>query len=401
MELFLLLVLAASVKGPGTPLRAGCQAETTEIAELPAGAAVTIRYSLSGERVPCYKVTATVDGKSTDGYLDGDQIDGLETFDTARKQGGMIQIREVLAAVAPPKPAGSSAQALADQASGLIESSRPGQALALLEPEVKRHPDPGLLALAGVAAWRGDDPQRALELWRQSLKLQPNDQVRSLVQQVERETQSDKSDQRILGSRILLRYDGTSISVDTAREMASVLDQEFARISAQLGCNTTERIVTIAQSKDAYKKTTAAAEWSGGQYDGRIHVPVFDKGTLDAGTRQTLAHETAHACLTMLGRWPSWLHEGVAQYISGQTLTQADRDSIAQLARAHQVPTLAKLDGDWSAMDVVNARLAYNVALRAIEIFNQDFGAFGLRNLLKNPDKLPYYAAEIDKRLGL
>jgi hypothetical protein len=333
--------------------------------------------------------------------LSANQIQDLESFDKARKQGGMIQIREVLAAVAPPKASGGGAQAVADQASSLIEASRPGQALALLDPEIKRHPDPGLLALAGVAAWRGDDPQRALELWRRSLKLQPNEQVQSLVQQVERETQSDHSNQRILGTHVLLRYEGTSISVDTAREMVAVIDQEYGRISAQLGCNTNERIVTIAQSQDAYKKTTAAAEWSAGQYDGRIHVPVFDKGTLDANTRQTLAHETAHACLSMIGRWPAWLHEGIAQYISGRTLPQTDRDAITQLARAHEVPSLSKLAGDWSSMDAVKARLAYNVALRAVEIFNQDFGAFGLRNLLKNPDKLPYYAAEIDKRMGL
>lgn len=401
MELLLLLVLAASVKDPGAALRAGCQVETSPIVQLPAGAAVTIRYSLSGETTPCYKVTATIDGKSTDGYLSGDQIEDLESFDKARKSGGVIAIREVLEAVAPVKGNTPGAAAVADQASKLIESNRPGQALALLEPEIRRHPDPGLLAWAGVAAWRGDDPQRALEFWKHSLKLQPNDQVQSLIQQVERETQSDRSNQRILGTHILLRYEGTAISVETAREMAAVLDHEFSRISAELGCAQSERIVTIAQSMDSYKKTTAAAEWSAGQFDGRIHVPVFDKGSLDANTRRTLAHETAHACLSMIGRWPAWLHEGVAQYISGKTLPAQEREVIAQLARAHKVPSLAKLDGDWSGFDAVNARLAYNVALRAVEIFKADFGAFGLRNLLKNPDRLPYYAAEIDKRMGL
>jgi hypothetical protein len=45
--------------------------------------------------------------------------------------------------------------------------------------------------------------------------------------------------------------------------------------------------------------------------------------------------------------------------------------------------------------------MAYGVALRAVEIFNQDFGGYGLRNLLRNPDKLAGYAVELDKRLGL
>jgi hypothetical protein len=344
---------------------------------------------------------------TAEGYLSADAILGLETFDAARKRGSAVEIREVLAAVVAPviNREGKAGNSLAEQAAGLIESSQPGRALAMLEPELKKRSDPGLLALAGAAAWRADDPQRALDLWKKSLAIQPNAQVQALYERVERETQGDRSQQRIYGTRVLLRYEGTAISQATAREMAAVVDQEFARISAQLGCSTQERIVTIAQSREAYQKTTAAAEWSAGQYDGRIRLPVFDPGSnggsLDDNTRRTLAHETTHACLTMLGRWPAWLQEGVAQYMSGQTLPPAERDKIAALARSGQLPSLAKLDGDWSGLSTANARVAYAVALRAVEIFQQDFSAYGLRNLLRNPEQLPKYAAEIDKRLGL
>jgi hypothetical protein len=316
----------------------------------------------------------------------------------------VLGTREVLAAVAPPAAASlrpSAGGNLAERASYLIESSQPAQALALLEPELKKRSDPGLLALAGAAAWRADDPQHALELWRRSLAIQPNPQVQELYDRVERETKGDQSNQRLVGTRVLLRYEGTAISIETAREMAGVVDQEFARISAQLGCTTQERIVTIAQSRDAYKKTTAAAEWSAGQYDGRIRVPVFDRGSLDADTRRTLSHETTHACLSMLGRWPAWLQEGVAQYMSGQVLSADDRDQLTAMAKAKKLPSLTRLGGDWSGLDTSSARVAYSLALRAVEIFNQDFGAYGLRNLLRNPEKLPSYTAELDKRLGL
>ena len=48
------------------------------------------------------------------------------------------------------------------QASALIEGNQPGKALALLEPEVKKHNNPTLLAIAGVAAlWL---VQRAFDL---------------------------------------------------------------------------------------------------------------------------------------------------------------------------------------------------------------------------------------------
>jgi hypothetical protein len=405
MHLLLSLLLVAAVKDSGAQLKSSCEADASAVAELPGGTDLTIRFSLSGQRTPCYKVQAKLGTTVAEGYLPGDAITGLETFDKARKQGAALEVRDVLVAVGAPtasKTKGAKIDSLAEQAASLIESSQPGRALAMLEPELKRHSDPGLLALAGAAAWRADDPQRALELWKKSLAIQPNPQVQDLYERVERETQGDRSQQRIYGTKVLLRYEGTAISTAAAREMAAVVDAEYARISSQLGCTASERIVTIAQSKEAYQKTTAAAEWSGGQYDGRIRVPVFGSGaSLDDNTRKTLAHETTHACLTMLGRWPAWLQEGVAQYMSGQTLQAADRDAIAAMARAGKLPSLAKLDGDWSGLSTANARVAYAVALRAVEIFQQDFSAYGLRNLLRNPEQLPRYAAEIDKRLGI
>lgn len=403
MHLLLGLLLAVTIKEGGASLRSGCDADSAPLVQLAAGSEVTIRYSLSGQSVPCYKVVASIDGVSREGYLAASSIVDLSSFDMARKQGAALGTREVLAAVAPPAASAlrTGTGPLAERAAGLIEASQPGQALALLEPELKKRSDPGLLALAGAAAWRSDDPQRALELWRKSLAIQPNPQVKELYDRVERETKGDQSNQRLVGTRVLLRYEGTAISVETAREMAQVVDQEFARISAQLGCTTAERIVTIAQSRDAYKKTTAAAEWSAGQYDGRIRVPVFDRGSLDADTRQTLSHETTHACLSMLGRWPAWLQEGVAQYMSGKTLSPAEREQIAQMGRAKTLPSLTRLGGDWSGLDTTTARMAYAIALRAVEIFNQDFGGYGLRNLLRNPEKLAGYTGEIDRRLGL
>src|SRR6202020_761855 len=116
--------------------------------------------------------------------------------------------------------------------------------------------------------------------------------------------------------------------------------EEYARISAQLGCYAEERIVAIAQSPAAYRKTTDAAEWSGGQYDGRIRVPVFDGQQMDASRRRTLAHETTHACLSMLGQWPAWLQEGLAQEMSGDRVTPALQKKIEDWVRAGKLPRL-------------------------------------------------------------
>jgi len=189
--------------------------------------------------------------------------------------------------------------------------------------------------------------------------------------------------------------------VDTARGMVSAVDSAFARVSAQLGCFAEEKIVTIIQSRDAYKKATDAAEWSGGQYDGRIRVPVMSGQQMDARQEQVLAHETTHACMAMLGEWPSWLQEGMAQRLSGETLRPEDRTQLADLAKAGKLPKLEALRRGWSGLDSQSARLAYSLALEAVDALYDNFGTDGVRNLMRNPERLATVSAELDKRLGL
>src|SRR4029077_17526179 len=114
-----------------------------------------------------------------------------------------------------PRASGASL-GIAKQAADLIASSRPQRALEILEPELKTHRDPTLLALAGVAAWRSDNSRQALEYWRSSLDIAPSPEVDKLYRQVERETKGDQSNDRLYGMRVLLRYEGASVPADTA-----------------------------------------------------------------------------------------------------------------------------------------------------------------------------------------
>src|SRR5262249_26456448 len=149
-------------------------------------------------------------------------------------------VRGSLAAAAVPKGAGIGA--VMDSATSLIESSQAAKALQLLEGQPKIRTDPALMALAGVAAWRSDDSRKALEYWRASLDIQPNAAIENVYQRVQREIQGDQSTERLYGMRVALRYEPNAVPVETARQMVSAIDQEFARISAELGCHAEERI---------------------------------------------------------------------------------------------------------------------------------------------------------------
>jgi hypothetical protein len=402
------------VRDENTALRSGCSADAPVVASLAAGAPLKLRYALSGESVPCYKVAVEVGGQQIDGYLPASAIDGLDTFDKSRKDANRVSTSEALNAVrgtpslealkAPEgarAPLPASLKVVLAQAEQLIDANQPGRAMALLEPEIQKRRDPVLLSMAGLAAWRADEAKRALEYWRESLDLAPNPDLDKLYKRVEKERTNDQSGEKLYGVRVVLRYDAGTVPVDTARGMVTAVDSAFARVSAQLGCFAEEKIVTIIQSRDAYKKATDAAEWSGGQYDGRIRVPVMSGQQMDARQEQVLAHETTHACLAMLGEWPSWLHEGMAQKLSGETLRPQMRTQLAEMAKAGQLPKLEALRSGWSGLDAQHARLAYSLALEAVDALYENFGNDGVRNLMRNPERLAVISAELDKRLGL
>ena len=398
--LFALLFLAVSVKQDQTPLRTACGTDHSEtIATLPTGTEVTIRFALAGE-TPCYKIAAVVDGKELTGYVAANALRGLDAFGQGLRDAGWVDVNQVMSAVRPSTAPGKQS-GLADQAADLLQAGQPVKALELIEPAARSAKDPGLLALAGAAAWRADDSGKALGYWRESLALQPNPALESLYKRVEKENQNDQSSSRLYGVHIAMRYEAGAIGADTAREMVAVLDREFARISSELGCVADERIVAIAQSPEAYRKTTDAAEWSGGQFDGRIRVPVAKDAVVDATSRRTLAHEITHACLTLTGKWPAWLQEGLAQKLSGDQLTPALRAKLGEWSKEGKLPRLANLGQDWSRLDTEHATAAYGLSLEAVDLLYESNGASGIRNLLHNPGRLPAVTVELDKLLGL
>jgi hypothetical protein len=182
------------------------------------------------------------------------------------------------------------------------------------------------------------------------------------------------------------------------------LDEEYSRVSNQLGCSTSERVVAIVQDRDTYLRSTGAADWSGGWYDGRIHIAWGNEKQVGPQMRRGLAHELVHACLTGIPSgdtpWPAWLQEGLAQKLSGDKLDAAAREHLKQSVQAHQAPRLEALSRDWSAMSIEEAHLAYSISLAAADALSETYRSGGLRDVLGSPDSLPQITAELDKKLG-
>jgi tetratricopeptide (TPR) repeat protein len=409
----LFFVAAMAVRSDQTPLRSGCDSGDDVVASLPAGTPVELRFRLS-DGTDCFKISATIDGKDVLGYVPGSALTGLAKFEQDRSAAASTTAslpspvttgaigRQ---AIAPSQYMVHTADPAIARAARLLNASQPAQALEQLQSALQRNPrDPNVLLLAGLAAYRADQLRDALDYWKQSLAIAPNETLQAVYENARREAAADHSGEKLYGAHIALRYEGQALPADTARAILGLLDGDYATISAQLGCTPDERIVAIVQNRDSYLRSTGAAEWSGGQYDGRIHIAWTDGSQIGQQMQRALAHELVHACLTSIPSgstpWPAWLQEGLAQKLSGDTLPRPVRDQLQKLAAAHAIPRLENLGQDWSAMTKQNAVFAYSLALAAADALYDSYVNYGIRNVLNNPERLPSITADLDTKLG-
>jgi tetratricopeptide (TPR) repeat protein len=388
-------------------LRSGCDPEAGIVATLPSGTAVEVRFRLS-DGSDCFKVAATVQGQQVVGYVPASALTGLERYERERSSAASVDVLRALNPVVTEtkKAVARTGDPALDRASQLLDSNQPAQALEQAQIALRRHPaDANVLVLAGLAAYRADQLRAALDYWKQALDLAPEERLEAIYERVKREADADHSGDKLFGVHIALRYEGQALPADTARAILATLDEDYSRIAAQLGCTADERIVAIVQSREAYLRSTGAAEWSGGQYDGRIHIAWTDGAQIGPAMQRALAHELVHACLTSIPAgatpWPAWLQEGLAQKLSGDTLTAPVREQLRQLAATHAIPRLENLRQNWSRMSTQNALTAYSLALAAADALYDNYANYGIRNILTNPATLPRITADLDGKLGL
>jgi tetratricopeptide (TPR) repeat protein len=395
------------------PLRTGCGDGDRVVANLPAGAEVRVKFALVAGAQPCYLVSTSAGGENREGWVRAEALSDAQGFEEQRKAAAPVLV------TAPLRPPSStSAPRAADppgprqftvplaihgevqRAMELIQRNQPDQAQQIMERLLRQHPrNAGLLAVAGMAAYRNDRLPDALAYWRESLDLKPDADLEQWYLDARREAAADRSVETKVGMRFTLRYDGAVADSGTASTMVSILEEEFSRIASELGCRADERIVTIVQSRENYFKGTRAAEWSAASYDGKIRVPLIDRNRLSPDIRSTFAHEIVHACLANLGPWPTWLHEGLAQRLSGTQASPEARSRLGELARSGKLPRLEQLAGSWNQLGHQEASLAYAIAYEAVDLFYRHHSAYGIRNLLRNPDQLARIAADLDRRL--
>lgn len=376
--LALALALAAppAIAAGGADLYSSCDPAARVVGRLEGGTPVRLGHSISGEHGRCFHVAAG----DLQGYVFAAFVTSIEAYEEGRAAASDSEPPQMLRPEVRRIREQPRTHPLLGPVLAALDAGRPGEALRRIEQDLlpQAPEDPGLLALAGVAAYQADDARKAESYWARSAALRPDPGVAALLGRVRAERAADSGQNRASSTRFVLRYDGRALPAHAADALLALLDEELARIDGAIGCPAAEPLTVIVQTQEAYRAATGLGEWNGGLFDGRVRVP-FSGGEAGAALRRTLAHELVHACLARRGIRERWLHEGLAMRLSGE------RPPATLLAEARKLDRLP----EWDVAKPEQVRLFYAWAWLAVEHLYQTRGEAGVRQLLRNPAAAP------------
>jgi Tfp pilus assembly protein PilF len=280
---------------------------------------------------------------------------------------------------------GQNATILNYYAALLVRTGNPAQALPYAERAVRLAPDsPDALAVLGYAQFAADHNQDAIQTWKKSLALRPDASVQQYLAKAEREAKAEADYSERESSHFTLRYEGKQTSEELRRDIVATLESEYDDLVRQFGTSPRASIPVILYTGQAFFDVTQAPSWSGAVNDGKLRIPVEGLNSVTPELARVLKHELAHSFINQLsgGRCPQWLHEGIAQAMEPKSLSSHGQ-RLAQLFHdQHEIPFNA-LEGSFMRFSPIEAVLAYDESLAAVDYINDTYGMSDLMRVLE------------------
>jgi tetratricopeptide (TPR) repeat protein len=240
------------------------------------------------------------------------------------------------------------------------------------------------LTLRGDALMALGDRAGAYDAYQKSLLLRPDSEVERKMGEAAppRPVVPPPTSQ----AQFRLQYDG-SINEPSGVAVLTVLNEAYAEYTKRLGSSPEKPITVVLQTSADFlheEGQTPAPGWAEGLNDGTIRVPVKGlSGPPPPHIVKVLRHELAHSFVADRtgGNCPTWLQEGIAQWLEGGDATREDAGLVAA-ARARRLHPLVTLEGPFSSLSEAAATTAYAESLSAVAHIVRKRGEAGIVRLL-------------------
>ena len=266
----------------------------------------------------------------------------------------------------------------------LVRTGNAIEALSYAERAVRVAPDsPDTLTVLGYVQFAADRDQDAIRTWKKSLALRPDSTVQNLLEKAERDAAAQASYTERESGHFTLLYEGKATSDALRGQLLGTLESEYDDLARELGIAPKNSIPVILYTDKTFFDVTQAPSWTGAVNDGKLRIPVHGLSSVTPDLARVLKHELAHSFINQLsaGRCPQWLNEGLAQAVEPKQLSNGDR--LADLFRGqHEIP-LNTLEGDFLRFSPMEAALAYDESLAAVQYIDETYGINDLQRILQ------------------
>ena len=333
---------------------------------------------IHGGKVDPDALTALEEAGNSDDTANGYFIAGRQEFEG----GNFAKARHYLEAALRYQP--DNPTFLNYYASLLVRTGSAMQALSYAERAVRNAPDsPDALTVLGYAQFSADRTKDAIQTWKRSLTLRPDPLVEQYLKKAERESSAEANYSERESNHFVLKFEGTATSDALREQLLSTLESEYDDLTRDLGVAPHDSISVVLYTDQVFFDVTQAPSWTGAVNDGKLRIPIRGVNSVTPELARVLKHELAHSFINQLsaGRCPQWLNEGIAQALEPKQVTNGRL--LAEMFRTqHEIP-LNAMEGSFMSMSPVQAAVAYDESLAAVQFINDSYGMADLQRVLQ------------------
>lgn len=238
-------------------------------------------------------------------------------------------------------------------------------------------------AVLGFAYFSGDRSRDAINAWKKSLELRPDDNLRRALERAQREVDAEVNYAQMDTGEFTIRYEGSATSPALRQQIKDALEQDYNTLIGAMGIVPRNAIPVILYTDQAFFDVTHAPAWTGALNDGKLRIPISGLAELTPELSHVLKHELTHSFINQAGRGrcPQWLNEGIAQLMEGRGVSRGAR--LASLFQSQQQISLNALEGSFMRLSTAEALLAYDESLAAAQYLNDAYGMESLRRIVE------------------
>jgi tetratricopeptide (TPR) repeat protein len=257
----------------------------------------------------------------------------------------------------------------------LVKTGDPRQALIYAQRAVEQARDSAdAYAVLGYAQFASDRMREAIQSWKKSLALRPDDSIGELLGRAERESSVQGNFSERETGHFVLEYDGAQSSEALRAQILATLEAAYKDLSREFGGEPRASIEVVLYTRQDFFDVTRAPSWMGAVNDGKIRIPLRGVESLTPILARILRHELVHSFVNQvsLGRCPAWLNEGIAQMLEPRPVEYGP--TLARLFKTNQEIPLNTLETGFVSLPGSLVEIAYAESLATVTYIRDRYG---------------------------